>query len=1062
MPVSDMHAETPVSAAPRRLRSGRWRKHIGLGGATLALVAGSAAWLDRERLAGDFIDDYLAARGVPATYRIVALGPRTQVIEDLVIGDPARPDLTAKAMVIELGVGWAGPEVRRVRLESARLFATWRGGKASLGALDPLIFTDSDAPPALPAFDLVLRDARALVESDVGNIGIKIEGSGRLDDGFAGQLAATAPRLGTEACRAARATLYGAITTRAGKASMNGPLRIAGLACGGAGLASADVGTRITLARDFASAKGDLRIVGNGLAGAGLSARRLSGTGQVSWSGEGLVAAHDLALEDITAPQARLARLTVEGSWRAGKDPARGAWQGRLGGEGLAADNAFDAMLAEAGKGLEGTLLAPLLARVRGGLTRSLEGAAFRTEALVRHRPGEAALVIPEASIAASSGERIFALSQFSARLTGGTLSDLKGNLLAGGGDLPAISGRIGSSQDGGWALRLAMAEYRAGENRLAIPRLTLHQDGRGGALRFAGLVTADGALPGGSVRGLEIPLEGTVSSSGALALGTDCAGVRFAALSLSGLALAGNAITLCPEGGGAVLTWDEGLRLAARTGKLALAGTLGESPASLAADRLVLRYPEPFLVEGLSARIGAPGNAVQLAAASLTGSLSGGIAGDFTGGTARLDVVPLDLDALSGRWSFAEGVLSVEEGAFSLSDRPAEGEARFAPLAAEGAKLSLDGDTILARAQLRHPATRREIASVDIRHDLASARGGARLSVPGLVFDASLQPAELLPQAAGVIALADGRVTGTGRIDWQGDDLSSSGSFASEGLDFAAAFGPVRGLRGRVDFSDLINLTTAPGQELSVAAINPGVEVLAGRIRFALEDGTRLTLEDARWPFMGGTLVMRPLAMDFARNEERRYVFEIIGLDAAAFVAEMELTNLSATGTFDGTVPIVFDAEGNGRIDRGVLIARPGGGNVAYIGELTYEDLGAMGNYAFAALRSLDYRQMSVGLDGSLGGEIITNFDFDGVRQGAGTSQNFVTRRLARLPIRFKVNVRSENFYELSTMVRSFWDIDYLGSPVDRGLLKAEGGRFVPANPSRQSVQPAESEDQP
>jgi hypothetical protein len=111
----------------------------------------------------------------------------------------------------------------------------------------------------------------------------------------------------------------------------------------------------------------------------------------------------------------------------------------------------------------------------------------------------------------------------------------------------------------------------------------------------------------------------------------------------------------------------------------------------------------------------------------------------------------------------------------------------------------------------------------------------------------------------------------------------------------------------------------------------------------------------------------------------------------------------------------------------------------------------------------------MRVGLGVQLDGEIVTSFEFDGVRQGAGTSSNFVTRRLAKLPIQFRVNVRSENFYQLATMVRSLWDIDVLGTPVDRGLLKAEDGRFVPANPARptlpgaiQPVQPAESEDKP
>jgi len=141
---------------------------------------------------------------------------------------------------------------------------------------------------------------------------------------------------------------------------------------------------------------------------------------------------------------------------------------------------------------------------------------------------------------------------------------------------------------------------------------------------------------------------------------------------------------------------------------------------------------------------------------------------------------------------------------------------------------------------------------------------------------------------------------------------------------------------------------------------------------------------------------------------------------------------------------------------------------------------MGAISNYAFRALRSLDYREMSVVLDGSLTGEIISKFHFDGVRQGAGTSRNFITRRLAKLPIRFRVNVKAESFFELSTVVRSFFDVSFLGNPVDRGLLKLENGRFVPTQrpaspgdapaakvppalrPADKSVQPPESDDRP
>jgi len=170
MPVTDVeHSEGPEGGGARR----RWRLRgrIALGLAAVVLVGGSAAWMGRERIASDVIDGYLADHRVPATYKIVSLTPDRQVIENLVVGDPARPDLTARRMVIDIGVGWSGPTVRHVSLEGARLFASYHAGTFSLGALDPLVFTGSKATPALPAIDVTLRDARALIVSDYGRVG---------------------------------------------------------------------------------------------------------------------------------------------------------------------------------------------------------------------------------------------------------------------------------------------------------------------------------------------------------------------------------------------------------------------------------------------------------------------------------------------------------------------------------------------------------------------------------------------------------------------------------------------------------------------------------------------------------------------------------------------------------------------------------------------------------------------------------------------------------------------------------------------------------------------------
>jgi len=183
----------------------------------------------------------------------------------------------------------------------------------------------------------------------------------------------------------------------------------------------------------------------------------------------------------------------------------------------------------------------------------------------------------------------------------------------------------------------------------------------------------------------------------------------------------------------------------------------------------------------------------------------------------------------------------------------------------------------------------------------------------------------------------------------------------------------------------------------------------------------------------------MRPVEVHIGAAEERRYVLEIEGFDAARFVEYMELGNFSARGTFDGTVPIVFDADGNGRVVDGLLVSRPPGGNVSYIGELTYKDLGAMANMAFAALRSLDFKNMSVAMDGDLTGEIVTRMRIDGVSQGEGAERNIATRAIAGLPIRFDVNIRAP-FYSLIGSIKAMYDPSAIRDPRTLGLIDAQG----------------------
>lgn len=1057
----------------------RWRYRALLVCVMLLFISGSATWLERERIAGNVIDSYLADQGVAARYTLIEIGPNRQVIADLSVGDPAKPDLTAERVIVETGFGLLGPTIDRVVIENARLFGTFRGNALSFGALDPLIFTDSKEPASLPALRVAINDARARIETDFGAIGAKLDGEGQLDDGFSGVLALTSPGIGMDDCRAARASLFGALVTAGGEATLSGPLRLGEVQCAGASVARADIGSTIALGKTLDQARGRFTVEALGIDAGGATVARLTGQANATISAKGIALEHDVTLQELALAQATVGSARADGSWRLASGAERSEWIGKISARDMALTDSVNGQLADARSAVEGTLVEPLVAQFSTGFVRAMAGASFTSDAIVRRTNEDTRLIIPEARLRSGAGEVILALSQVNWSLGAGREGARRGNFITGGAGLPRINGRIAQDDGSGFSLRLAMADYQAGESRLAIPRLTMER-GAGGSYRFTGLVAASGAIPGGRITGLEVPLEGRWSEDIGLAVGTRCTDLRFAGLRLAALDFGARGLTFCPaDGARAMLRYSEALDVAATTSRLDLAGNMGDAPARISANRAVLRYPGPLTVEGVDVRMGDGSDQTRLTLAILTGQLGSAPHGVFAGGAGNLAGVPFDLVEMAGRWRYAEGVLTISDAGFRLSDR-SEGQSRFEPLAGQSASLSWSGDAITASAELHHPASSQKVAAVKLAHDLAKATGSADIRVDNLTFDPRLDVEDLTYLAKGVVAFARGSVNGTGRVVWAGEKVTSTGKFRTDGLDFAAAFGPVKGLRGEVVFTDLLALTTAPDQQIEIASINTGVEVLDGRIRFALTDGTLITLADARWPFMGGELALRPVALDFGRPSEKRYVFEIKGLDAAVFVAEMELTNLGATGIFDGVVPIVFDASGNGRIENGLLGARPPGGNIAYVGDLTYEDMGAISNYAFRALRSLDYREMSVVLEGSLTGEIISKFQFDGVRQGEGTSRNFITRRLAKLPILFRVNVKAESFYEFSTVVRSFFDVSYLGNPLDRGLLKLENGRFVPTQrpalpgevpaaqvppalrPADSFVQPPESEDQP
>lgn len=1040
--------------APRR-RRWIWRALLGL--LLVLLAAITIGWLSRDKIADNLIGDQLERMGLPAIYHIESIGPNQQILTNIVIGDPLRPDLTIKRITVNLDYGFGAPTIGLIKIERPRAYGSYKGGVLSFGALDKWLFPDTDEPPGLPEVELALIDGRALLETDFGPIGIKAEGIGQLNDGFAGILAVAAPRLDGGGCKARAGSLYGSILIEAGKPKFSGPLRIAELVCPAAGVSVKNAAVELEGSSDaeFAAVSGTARLATGAALVAGNSIGGINGTLRANWRDRGLNGTYSLAARSVGLAQLGAALVTAEGTIRARDSFEQVELTADLEGNGIRLGDTMDAVLATLAAATGETLAAPLVVKIRSALKRESRGSRLSAQVNLRQTGQITSLVIPQGSLRGGSGAILLALSRFQLDTAGNGTPRFSGNILTGGAGLPNITGRMERTARNNLVFRMRMAKYESRGSSVAIPEMVVLQ-GANGTLGFSGNAIASGPLPGGSTRNLAVPISGTYSSGSGLALWRKCTQVRFDQLALANLVFDRRAVTLCPASGQPILRSDaRGLRIAAGAPSLALSGTLANTPIRIASGPVGLAYPGALSARKLDITLGGLDSANRFSINNLDAVIGKNIAGSFSEADIRLFSVPLNLSNASGQWDYTAGVFSLAEGSFTATDR--SDTQRFKPLQARAATLTLADSIINAKAILREPASDREIVQVDVRHNLADAIGFANLRVDALRFDKNLQPEALSGLALGVIANADGVITGSGRIDWSNGTVTSSGSFSSNSFDFAAAFGPVKGASGTIEFTDLINLTTAPDQRIKIASINPGIEVSDGELAFSLRDGVKVSVVNGRWPFMGGTLALQPVELNFGAPETRAYILKIEGLDAAQFIAQMELGNLSATGTFDGEIPLVFDQEGNGSIQGGVLIARPPGGNVSYVGELTYEDMTPIVNFAFDALRSLDYKEMRIGMDGSLTGELVTKVRFDGVKQGTDTKRNFFTRQLADLPIRFNVNIRAP-FYQLITSIKAMYDPAFIKDPRDLGLIK-DAAR--PAKPPTVTVQPVPKKPQ-
>jgi translocation and assembly module TamB len=1013
-----MDAQEVETPTVRRLKK-RWI----FGAAFLLLMVLLAiAWWQRYQLADNLVRDQISSRKIKASYEIDEIGLRTQRLKNVVLGDPANPDLTAKEVEVDIIIGFGTPTIRAVRATGVRLRGQYLGDKLSFGELDKFMDPKSKEPFAFPDFSLQLKDALVSMATPWGGIGASLEGNGHLRNRFDGKLIVRSPKLDGGGCLVALPRFDGAILIRDSQPELDGPLAAARLDCKAQriALAAPALKGKVKLSKSFNNWVGDL---GFAAKTAKLSGEQLNApAGKLSFFGDKKRSEFDLALVKAGYQGSSLAVNKLSGSANGnvgfGENglviSARGDAQ--IGSGSVPAS--MLAGISGIARGTKSTPVGPIMAGLEPALRNALRSFDGQLGFDFGAGPERASnLAVSDLSLSSQSGARI---NQFGPlTLSGGRLTGPLSLSLSGGG-LP--NANLALRQQGfGWAGTLALAPYATGGASISLPKLAF-TGGSGAPWRFNGQATLTGPLMGGRIEGLSLPVDGSYGG-GRFAMMTGCRDVRFTRFQTGALNLPATAFKACATNGAILQVVGGDTRMVFTSPKIAARGSLGSTPLAFEGGNVRFDLDSGFAASNVSVDLGPPNALTQFNMASLGGRFTGGsgLSGTLEGGAGQIGNVPLSIEAANGNWGWNNSVLTLD-GMAQVSD--AEQVDRFKTMAVPNLQIALENSIITAIGYFAEPKTGIRVADVDIRHELNSSTGRALLAVDGLVFGDRLQPEMLTPLTLGAIANVEGSVSGDGIIEWDGIGVRSRGKFGTTGIDFAAAFGPVTGLATEVNFTDLLGMETAPGQIAKIAVVNPGVPAFDGRLEYRLLPDQKVQIEGGRWPFYGGELILEPTILDFDIKAKRELTFRLVGLNAEKFLAGYELENLRVSGVFDGTLPMVFDAEG-GRIVGGSLTSRPGGGEVSYLGQLSYEEMGVFANFAFEALRSIKFEEMQIGVEGNIAGDVVTQVKFRGLQQGSGAKRNFITKQLAKLPLEFNVRIEAQ-FLTLIGSLRALYDAEY------------------------------------
>lgn len=923
--------------APRKLR--RIGKLWAIVAVLLAILvlALVAAYLARRDLARNALSGWLEERGVAAQVEIERFGP-TGAVARIRAGTPGDPEFIVERAEIDYGLLglWSGDpfvEVRRVRLVRPVVRGSWRDGKLSFGALDPIIDEFRKRPPRPDARKplILVEDGLIGLETEYGLA--RLRGDARIEDNKLMDLEARLAPVAAKAGGLDLAVRGGEISlkTRGDRVAFSGGI-ILGQA-EGQDLAVQESFLRLTGEGpypDFEKRRGDGALAltltggarrfqwgGTRLGGSEFTARfngRSAGwLDSLAIGGRGTFEAR---ADTAGAAGAAVQRLSLEGeaptlTWtRAGADRLNA--QGRLSarvGELVQDDLRLSDVTANFRGSAEAGAEQPARVHLTGGATargawRGLGPARAEDDpgiAALKRTLGSFRVEAPAVSLDQSSDGLVVALGA-PARLTG-----------AGGGQFaltPRAGGPLYAAGSGAFVLRAGGGGLPEAE--FAIDRYTTGASGL--VARGRGRITGDFLL----FRGGDLQLAGALQARGGSISVTagGCTPVRAERLELGENDVEQVSATLCPTSA-PLLTLNDGA--------WRVRGDIRDGAAS--ARFLDARFAD---AEG-ALDVGGSGEALTLRADLRSARL-----------IDAAEPVRFHPVRMMGEARASQGVWN---GRFDLST--SSGHALGQGL---------------------------------LRHDEASQSGSFQLDTGSLAFTPEgLQPADLSPTAVLIASPAEGQARFVGGFTWGPRGEASSGVLTVPQLDFRGPIGMVRGVSTQIELTSLAPLVTAPEQVVRAERIEAFAQltdvVATGRV-----EGEALHLAAATATVGRGRVELEPMTIPFDPEAGWSGAMRLDDVQLSDLIEASPLAEqMDLVAKVDGRVPFQVDAKGV-RVSGGEIhaiepgrlsIQREALTSVSAEGGAPEAEPNLTVDFAYQAMENLAFSRLAAEIDSRPGGRL-------------------------------------------------------------------------------------------